>query len=352
MRKLVSGESACHLASGSPGAALNYVSDAEPGIERRRRGKGFFYTGPDGAAVSDEAVLGRIRGIVIPPAWTSVWICPDPAGHIQATGRDARGRKQYRYHPEFRAERDLAKYESLTRFAAALRGLRIGVQRDLARPGLDRRKVLATAVALLDATLLRIGNDEYARDNGSFGLTTLKRRQVVVDGAEVRFVFPGKSGKEQRVSFRHRRVAGILRKCQELPGQHLLRYRDETGAVHHVTSGDVNDYLKDATGQGFTAKTFRTWGASALMATELAALGPASPAAEAKRNVLSATKAVAARLGNTPTVCRNCYIHPAVAQSYVDGMFPFDYARRMVPGPDRRGLLPGERLLLRILAAN
>ena len=255
----------------------------------------------------------------MPPAWTDVWICADPRGHLQATGRDRRGRKQYRYHPRWREARDENKYERLLEFGRALPRLRKRVERDLGAPDLRREKVLATIVRLLDTSALRVGNREYARENNSFGLTTLRGRHARVQGAEVRFHFRGKGGKDVAVALHDRRVAAVIRRLQDLPGQHLFRYHDDHGELRAVTSGDVNGYLQETMGDDFTAKDFRTWAGTVLAATELSRLGVGQSETEAKRLVVEAVRSVAGRLGNTPAVCRRCYVHPAVIDGYLAG---------------------------------
>ena len=285
-------------------AGLRYVSDEDtPGIRRTVRGRGFVYCDPQGRRVREEATLARIRALAIPPAWTDVWIAPNGNSHLAATGRDAKGRKQYRYSPEFVQVRDAAKFGHLAAFARVLPRLRRRVATDLARPGMPREKVLATVVALLEATLIRVGNEDYARRNGSFGLTTLRNRHVQVEGAELRFLFRGKGGKTWRVSLHHRRVARVIRACQELPGQHLFQYADETG-IQRISSGDVNDYLRDAAGRDVTAKDFRTWAATVEAAAAFRAriAKGRKPTPAQTREVL---KEVARKLGNTPAVCRN-----------------------------------------------
>lgn len=298
-------------------AGLRYVSDDRPGIRRRRSGKGFGYVQPDGHRLSDRAAVKRIRALAIPPAWQEVWICPFADGHLQATGRDARGRKQYRYHPAFREVRETSKYEHLVAFADSLPALRTTVRRHMALRGLPREKVLATVVYLLDATLIRIGNDDYARQNKSYGLTTLRNRHVDVEGAEVRFRFVGKSGKPWFAKIRNRRVAKIIRACQELPGQELLQYLDDGGVPRDVTSSDVNAYLRETAGADITAKDFRTWAGTVLCAVALAEMERFTSATQAKRNMRSAVAHVAMRLGNTPAICRKCYVHPAVVDAYL-----------------------------------
>ena len=300
-------------------AGLRYVSDARPGVRRRKSGKGFTYLKADRSTLRESNVLSRIRALAIPPAWTDVWISPHADGHIQATGRDAKGRKQYRYHPRFREVRESTKYEHVVEFADALPAIREKVRGHLALRGLPRDKVVATVVHLLETTLIRVGNDDYAKQNNSYGLTTLKNHHVAVDGNEVRFRFTGKSGKQWSLRVRDRRIAKIIRACQELPGQELLQYIDVDGSPQDVTSSDVNAYLKDITGKEITAKDFRTWAGTVLAAMALSEMESFDSAAQAKRNLRSAIEAVAARLGNTPTICRKCYVHPEVLNSYMDG---------------------------------
>jgi DNA topoisomerase I len=300
-------------------AGLRYVSDSRPGIRRKKSGKGFTYVRPDGTKVCDPYVLTRIRSLAIPPAWTEVWICPVADGHIQATGRDARGRKQYRYHPLFRDVRESTKYEHVVAFANLLPTIRAKVREHMALPGLPREKVLATVVHLLEMTLIRVGNDDYAKQNNSYGLTTLKNRHVAVEGSEVRFRFTGKGGKHWSLTVRDRRVARIVRACQELPGQELLQYVDEEGKRQDITSSDVNEYLRQITGEEITSKDFRTWAGTLSAALALNELENFDPARQAKKNVRMAVERVAARLGNTPTICRKCYIHPEVVNSYLHG---------------------------------
>jgi DNA topoisomerase-1 len=300
-------------------AGLRYVSDERPGIGRKKAGTGFSYRRPDGSRLLEPDALKRIRALAIPPAWTDVWICPFPDGHIQATGRDAKGRKQYRYHARFREVRESTKYEHVVAFADMLPSIRETVREHMALRGLPREKVLATVVHLLETTLIRVGNDDYARQNSSYGLTTLKNRHVGVEGNEVRFRFTGKGGKQWSLRVRDRRVAKIIRACQELPGQELLQYIDEPGNCQDVTSTDVNEYLKAITGKDITAKDFRTWAGTVLAAMALSELESFDSAAQAKRNLRGAIEKVSARLGNTPTICRKCYIHPEVLNSYMDG---------------------------------
>jgi DNA topoisomerase-1 len=307
---------------------LVYVSSDAPGISRRRNRSGFAYVGTNGKPVRDPATLKRIRSLVIPPAWVDVWICPDPAGHIQATGRDAAGRKQYRYHPDFRSLRDGAKYEHLATFAEAMPVLRRRVEADMGRRGLPREKVLATIVHLLDTTLIRVGNDAYARQNGSFGLTTLRDRHVAIAGDRLRFEFRGKSGKAWKLKLHDCRVARIVRSCQELPGQHLFQYLDAEGEHRSVGSTDVNAYLRGVTGADITAKDFRTFAGTVAAATALSACEATDSLALRKANVREAVERVAARLGNTPAVTRACYVYPGVVEAYLDGTLSLPARRR------------------------
>jgi DNA topoisomerase-1 len=300
-------------------AGLRYVSDSRPGLTRRKSGGGFSYLKPDGTVVAEPDALRRIRSLAIPPAWTDVWISSTANGHIQATGRDAKGRKQYLYHPRFREIRESTKYEHVVAFADSLSDIRKSVQKHMGRRGLPREKVLATVVHLLETTLIRVGNDDYARQNNSFGLTTLKNRHAAVDGSEVRFRFTGKSGKKWSLRVMDRRVAKIIKACQELPGQELLQYVDEEGNPQDVTSSDVNAYLREITGKDITAKDFRTWAGTVLAAMALAEMKSFDSAAQAKRNLRTAIERVAGRLGNTPTICRKCYVHPEVLSAYLDG---------------------------------
>jgi DNA topoisomerase I len=300
-------------------AGLRYVTDEGPGIGRKRSGKGFVYLQASGARISDPRVVRRLKSLAVPPAWTDVWMCPSAEGHIQATGRDAKGRKQYRYHTAFREMRESVKFEHLFAFAKALPRIRAQVALDMAKPGLAREKVLATVVHLLETTLIRVGNDDYAKHNKSYGLTTLRNRHVKIEGSEIRFRFTGKSGKQWSLTLRDRRVANIIRACQGLPGQDLLQYRDDAGKLHAVASSDVNAYLKDITGQDVTAKDFRTWAGTLLAALALTELEIFETLAQAKRNLRAAIALVSDRLGNTPTICRKCYIHPEVLNAYLEG---------------------------------
>ncbi|HVE93044.1 MAG TPA: DNA topoisomerase IB, partial [Actinomycetota bacterium] len=300
-------------------AGLRYVTDASAGITRKRAGKGFAYRDPGAAPVKDPETLARIRSLAIPPAWTEVWICPSPNGHIQATGRDARGRKQYRYHAHWREVRDEAKYTKMIDFGTSLPTIRRRTAKDLAKPGLPREKVLATVVGLLDQTLIRIGNPEYARDNDSYGLTTLRDKHARVSGDRLIFCFRGKHGKKRTVELQDRRLARVVKSCRDIPGQELFQYVDDDGASHVVESSDVNDYLRGVTSMDFTAKDFRTWAGSVLAAEAFVGIGPPSSDTEAKRNVVRAVETVSEQLGNTPAVCRKCYMHPEVIDAYTDG---------------------------------
>ncbi len=297
-------------------AQLRYVSDSRPGVQRLRHGRAFRYVGPDGQGVRDLPTLRRIRSLAIPPAWTQVWICPVAHGHIQAVGRDARGRKQYRYHARWRAVRDEAKFDRVLQFGRALPAIRERVGKDLERAGLPREKVLASVVRLLETSLIRVGNAEYARENGSYGLTTLRSRHVTVEGARVRFEFRGKGGKPHTVDVSDRRLAAVVRRCQDLPGHELFQYLDEDGQRQAIDSADVNAYLREIGGEEFTAKDFRTWGGTVLAAFALAGSGEEG---DARRRLTAAIGQVAARLGNTPTICRKCYIHPDVVAAHLDG---------------------------------
>ena len=300
-------------------AGLIYTSDSEPGIRRVRRGRGFVYRDAEGRSVREAAALDRIKSLAVPPAWKDVWICARPRGHLQATGRDKRGRKQFRYHARWRETRDADKYARLVGFAAALPRIRARIARDLRLPGLPREKVIATIVKLLDTTFARVGNEEYARDDGSFGLTTLRDRHVTVRGATVRFLFRGKSGREHELGVTDRRVANVIRRCEELPGQMLFQYIDKNGERGLVTSDDVNTYLRETAGEDFTAKDFRTWAGTLLAACALRDAAVFGSETEAKRNVLTAIDEVARKLGHTRAVCRRAYVHPAVIDTYLEG---------------------------------
>ncbi|WP_424812974.1 DNA topoisomerase IB [Roseococcus sp. YIM B11640] len=317
-------------------AGLRYVSDGEPGIRREGDPGAFVYRDAQGRRIRSKAVLDRIRLLAIPPAYVDVWICATADGHLQAVGRDARGRKQYRYHPQWRAVRDSNKFERLVRFARGLPALRQRVLADVARPGLPREKVLATVVWLLEATLARVGNEEYARLNKSFGLTTLRNRHVQVKGGEMRFHFRGKGGKLWRLRLEDRRIARILRTCQELPGQSLFQYRDDEGELQTIGSADVNAYLRDITGEDVTAKDFRTWAGTVLAALELAAMPAVTTQGMTKAQVKEAVARTSARLGNTPAICRKCYVHPAVFERHAAGALDIRLRPPRGEGPSLR----------------
>ena len=300
-------------------AGLRYVSDAQPGIRRKRAGKGFAYVDSDGKTIRDAEQLAKIRSLAIPPAYTDVWICPSPNGHIQATGRDARGRKQYRYHPKWREVRDETKFVRMIAFSEALPRIRERVERDLTLQGLPREKVLATVVRLLECTRIRVGNDEYAKSNRSFGLTTLQDRHVEISGSTLRVEFRGKSGKTHKVDLNDRRLARIVRRCQAVPGEDLFQYLDDDGVRQSVGSGDVNDYIREISGDDFTAKDFRTWAGTLLAVAALSEVGAWTSQRQAKSNVLRAIDGVAEQLNNTRAVCRKYYVHPAVFDAYLAG---------------------------------
>jgi DNA topoisomerase-1 len=309
-------------------AGLRYVSDASPGIARKAWRGGFRYLDADGRAVRDAGELARIRALAVPPAWSDVWICPRADGHLQASGRDARRRKQYRYHARWREIRDETKYGRMAQFAHALPRIRARVRQDLALPGLPREKILATLVHLLETTRIRVGNEEYARDNASYGLTTLRARQVRVNGATIRFRFRGKSGVEHEIALSDRRMAGIVRRIQDLPGYELFQYLEEDGTRRVVESSDVNAYIREAAGDDFTSKDFRTWAGTVLAARALLACSPFQSVSEARRNIASAIEDVARHLGNTKAVCRKCYVHPALLEGYLEGRLRAGRGRR------------------------
>ncbi len=311
---------------------LRYVSDAQPGIYRERAGARFRYRDARGRLIRDPDVVRRIRALVIPPAWTDVWICADPDGHVQVTARDARGRKQYRYHPLWRKVRDENKYEHLISFGEALPSIRRQVARDLALPGLPRQKILATIVRLLETTMMRVGNEEYVRSNGSFGLTTLRDKHVRIEGQRLAFRFRGKSGVQHSVELNDRRLARIVARCRELPGYELFQYLDEEGNRRAIDSQDVNEYLRRVSGRDYTAKDFRTWTGTLLAALALREFEKFDSHAQAKRNLVRAIESVAARLGNTPSICRKCYIHPAIMESYLEGSMLEGLERRAEQG--------------------
>ncbi|PYO79704.1 MAG: DNA topoisomerase I [Gemmatimonadetes bacterium] len=322
-------------------AGLRYVSDAMPGIRRHRHGRGFTYIGPDGEVIRARDALKRFRALVIPPAWTDVWICPHQDGHLQVTARDGRGRKQYRYHPQFRQQRDGTKFERMFELSDVLWKIRERVESDITLPGLARNKIMATVVWLLETTLIRIGSDEYRKANKSFGLTTLRRRHVAVVGSEMRFEFKGKSGIQHAVSVADKRIARIVQRCQELRGEELFKYLDDDGKRQEVDAEDVNAYLQEVTGREVTAKDFRTWAGTMLAAEALRAIGPAKSKREAERNIVAAVDVTAKRLGNTRSVCRKYYIHPALIEAYLEGsvLHPMPerpWSKRKSKGPTLR----------------
>jgi len=326
-------------------AALRYVSDGQPGIRRRRAGRGCIYIHPGGRPVRDRPTLARIRAIVIPPAWENVWICPQANGHVQATGRDARGRKQYRYHPRWRQVRDETKYGRMVAFGSALPKLRARVRRDLRSAGLSRNRILAAIVTLLQTTLIRVGNDEYARDNGSFGLTTMRNRHVDVEGGKILFRFRGKSGKSHAIRLTDSRLARLVKRCRDLPGQELFQYVDEAGKPQPVDSADVNDYLREVAGEDFTSKDFRTWAGTLIAACQLT-----DDAGPDKSEMLRAVEGVAHQLGNTAAIARKCYIHPAVLDAYQDAAVRDRWMKELRKRSGRAGLVKEEAALLRFLS--
>ncbi|MET0547070.1 MAG: DNA topoisomerase IB [Caulobacterales bacterium] len=296
------------------GPRLVYVSDKSPGLRREGQAPAFHYQTKAGRPLQDQRHLARIRSLVIPPAWSDVWIAPEPNAHLQATGRDARGRKQYIYHPQFREAREQTKFERLLEFVSVLPRIRTRVAADMRKSGLPREKVIAAVVSLLESTLIRVGNESYAKENKSYGLTTLRNRHAEVQGAAIKFNFKGKSGRQWRLQMKDRRVANIVRAAQELPGQYLFQYEDGDGRPQAITSADINDYLRDASGRDVTAKDFRTWAGTVLAAQSLAEIGAAGSETAAKRNLRAAIDIVSKRLGNTPTICRKCYVHPAILE--------------------------------------
>jgi len=307
-------------AAAARAAGLRYVGDARPGFSRERQGDGFAYRTPDGELVTDERQLERIRKLAIPPAWTEVWICPFPNGHLQASGRDAKGRKQYRYHARWRAVRDDTKYGRMIAFAEALPAIRRRVEEDLQLKGLPRRKVVATVVRLLETTFIRVGNTEYAKQNQSYGLTTLRDRHVEIEGSRLRFSFRGKAGKQHTVDVTDRRLASIVKRCQDLPGYELFQYVDDDGERQTVDSADVNEYLREVSGRDFTAKDFRTWAGTVLAALALQEYAAFESQAQCKKNIVRAVEDVAKQLGNTPAICRKSYVHPVVIDAYQEGL--------------------------------
>lgn len=328
-------------------ADLVYVSPNEPGIARSRAGRGFVYRGPDLARVTDGRVVQRIRSLAVPPAWRDVWICARADGHIQAVGYDDSGRKQYRYHTRFRELREEVKFDHMLAFAESLPALRERVDTDMRARGLGRDKVLATVVHLLETTMIRVGNRAYAKDNKSYGLTTLRGSHVKVDGEALRFHFKGKSGKVWRLGVRDRRVAHIVKACQDLPGQHLFQYLDDAGEPQGITSADINAYLKRVSGRDITAKDFRTWAGTVMAAATLVEAGPAETKSQGKKTLTRAVQRVAARLGNTPAICRKCYIHPQIMSAYLDGQLNLDLELEADERPQR--LRPDEATVLDFL---
>lgn len=332
-------------------AGLRYVSDKKPGIRRERAGEQFTYTGVDGKPVEDEETLKRIRSLAIPPAWTEVWICPNPRGHIQATGRDAKGRKQYRYHPKWRKVRDETKYDKMLIFGMALPAIRKKVAEDLQLPGLPREKVLATIVDLLDITAIRVGNEEYARENQSYGLTTLRNKHVKISGSNIRLHFRGKSGKEHTYVVQDKRLARIVKRLQDLPGHELFEYLGEHDEVRNVESADVNEYLREITKEDFTAKDFRTWWGTVVAIEALKEVGEAETQTQAKKNITEAIKEAAEHLGNTPAICRKCYVHPQVLEAYLNRTLLTTLKEQEARGPHKElaNLHPEEVALMEFL---
>lgn len=351
MVKALDNPFAAALAAEAPEHGLKYVNDQTPGLRRKARGKTLIYFDANGSQITDHNTLVRIKRLAIPPAWTEVWICPDEDGHIQATGRDARGRKQYRYHARWRVQRDENKFAHMIAFARALPRIRRRVQSDLRLKGLPRVKTLATVVRLLEATLIRVGNDEYARTNKSYGLTTMHDRHVRIRGGQIQFSFRGKSGVNHEINVHDPYLAKVVKRCQEIPGQELFAYRDEGGRPRDVTSQDVNAYLREAAGEDFTAKDFRTWAGTVLAAIALREFEEVTSQKQAKKNVITAVEAVAKTLGNTPAVCRKCYIHPAILDSYLTGTTIATLAQRAdrVTKQASRGLTREETTVLALL---
>lgn len=323
------GDAGSPYAEAAEAIGLRYVNDDEPGIRRERAGGGFQYRDERGEVIVSPRLLARIEALHIPPAWEEVWVCRRANGHLQATGRDARGRKQYRYHPDWSATRNETKYGRMAQFGAALPDLRERIDDDLARRGLPREKVVATVLRLMEITFIRVGNVEYARANRSYGLTTLRDKHVRVEGANIHFQFIGKSGQKHAIDVRDRKLARIVKQCRDLPGYELFQYYDEAGERQKVSSNDVNDYLRGATGVEYSAKDFRTWGGSVMAAVALAALAPAENEAAARRNIVAVIKDVAAALGNRPATCRKYYVHPAVLAAYAAGALADAWAAAM-----------------------
>jgi DNA topoisomerase I len=339
-------------AASAKAASLRYVCDTAPGLLRRSTARGFTYLSQSGKVIRDDAELKRIKSLTIPPAWTDVWICPFKDGHLQATGRDAKGRKQHRYHPRWREIRDATKYDRMISFAAVLPRIREQVQRDLARAGLPREKVLATVVRLLEVTAIRVGNEEYARSNGSFGLATLKNRHVDISGPKIRFQFRGKSGVQHAIGLEDKRLAKIIKQCQDLPGYELFQYIGDDGEQYAIDANDVNEYLKQIAGEEFTTKDFRTWNGTLLAACVLKVTPRSSDSTKAqlKRDIVEAVDLVAKRLGNTKAVCRKCYIHPAVINAYEEGSLSRSLRLRISRRDDDHGLGADEAALVAFLS--
>jgi DNA topoisomerase-1 len=333
-------------------AGLRYVHDTAPGIRRRRAGRSFAYLDSSSERITDRREIGRLRKLGIPPAWTDVWTCANPNGHLQATGRDAKGRKQYRYHPRWASVRAETKYQRSIDFGEALPHIRDRVAHDLALPGLPREKALAAIVSLLDQTAIRIGNEEYARANESYGLITLRNDHITVEGATLRFCFRGKSGKEREIEAHDQRVARIVQRMEDLPGQRLFEFKDENGDVHAIESADVNEYLRESSGEDFTAKDFRTWSGSVVALRALTDLGVGEAEAEAKRRIAAAMRVVAERLGNTPAISHKSYVHPAILDAYVAGALGGTTQRETHASQDHPGLEPDEQALLDLLRAS
>ncbi len=333
-------------------AHLRYITDRKPGIHRHRTGaKSFRYTDPAGSPVRDAETLARIKSLVIPPAWQDVWISPVENGHLQATGRDARGRKQSRYHPRWRTTRDETKYERMKMFASVLPHIRKRVNHDLALHGLPKNKVLACIVRVMETTFIRVGNVEYARENHSYGLTTMRNRHVEIHGGKVHFTFKGKSGVQHSIDLEDRRLARIIARCHDIPGQELFQFLDHEGNHHHVDSADINEYLREITNEHFTAKDFRTWAGTVLACMMLQQLDPCDTGTQAKKNIVSTIAAVAERLGNTPSVCRKCYVHPAVLEHYLHGTMSNGalQAAQQITAEDPHALRQEELNLLHLL---
>ena len=323
-------------------AGLRYTTDTKPGIRREKNKAGdWAYFDTDDKRITDEKTLKRLAGINLPPAYTDAWFCPSPNGHLQATGIDAKKRKQYRYHPKWKAVRDETKYDRMLHFGDALPQIRARIDHDLSKHGLPREKVLASVIRLLEETRIRVGNAEYAQQNNHYGLTTLRHNHAAVHGQTIHFSFTGKAGQKHEIDVKDKRVARVVQKCLDLPGQDLFEYKDADGVLHDVTSGDVNEYLREIAGDDFTAKDFRTWAGTVLCAFELAGFENVGSPTEAKQNVTDAIRTVAERLGNTPSVCRKCYIHPAVLDSYIDGSMAEDLSRDLHDLSEAAALKPG-----------